>query len=110
MADGYEPRPFESQIGTTSIVMKPSNDTTFTFDNLNGLNDTSRFRYALLVWGTNSTSFDVSMMYINVSNEVYFKNLGGSTGRTFTGSISNGQLTITASAVMYGGVRLIWLN
>lgn len=100
-----------SQLDTASISIKTSNSTTFTFSGLHNISNTTMFKHGLLVWGTGASDANVGMsiVFVGVDGTVMIKNVSG-TGRTFTGSVSNGVLTITASYEMYGGLKLIWLT
>lgn len=101
-----------NELGTASIHINRSSLGSFTFSGLNAINDSTIFKHGLLVWGTGSSDANVGMsiVFVNTDGTVAIKNVTG-TGRTFTGQVnSDGSLTITPSAVMYGGLKLIWLT
>lgn len=100
-----------SSFDTASITIVRGNLSTFTFSNLHDINNASIYKHGLLIWGTSSSSADcgLSFMFIDTQGNVTIHNIYG-TSRTLTGSISNGVLTITSNAVVYGGLKLIWFN
>lgn len=98
-----------TNLGTASFRIKTENQTSFTFEGLNNISNERIFKHGLLVWGTGSDEVGLSFVFIHVNGNVSITNLSG-TARTFTGSVSNGILTITGSSTMYGGVKLIWLT
>lgn len=69
-----------------------------------------RFKYGLLYGGTSASSHFFFLIFIGTDGTVVMREIVNTTGRTFTGEVSNGVLTITSSSTVYGGIRLIWLN
>lgn len=106
-------RKFASNVlDTASIHINRGNYGSFTFSGLNAINDSAIFKHGLLIWGTGASNENIGMsiVFINTDGTVMIKNVTG-TGRTFTGQVNrDGSLTITPSAVVYGGLKLIWLT
>ena len=69
-----------------------------------------RFKYGLLYGGISASSHFFFLIFIGTDGTVVMRDIVNTTGRTFTGEVSNGVLTITSSSTVYGGIRLIWLN
>lgn len=101
----------ENQVSTAKFGIDVNNKTSFSFSNLNNLNNTGIFKHALVILGTSSTNCTVYLMWINGDNtQVVFNNLTSTTVRTLSGTVSGTTLTITADSTVYGGLKLIWLN
>ena len=101
-----------NDLSTASIHINRGNYGSFTFSGLNAINDSAIFKHGLLIWGTGASNENIGMsiIFVNTDGTVMIKNVTG-TGRTFTGQVnSDGSLTITSSAVVYGGLKLIWLT
>lgn len=101
-----------NDLSTASILINRGNYGSFTFSGLNAINDSAIFKHGLLIWGTGASDENIGMsiVFVNTDGTVRIKNVTG-TGRTFTGTVnSDGSLTITPSAVVYGGLKLIWLT
>lgn len=69
----------------------------------------ARYRHGLLVGGTNGNDPILYHVFLDAQNAVTLTPilLGA---RTFTATCSNDVLTITANIVVYGGLRLLWLD
>ena len=101
----------ENQVSTAKFGIDINNRTSFSFSNLNNLNNTGIFKHGLVILGTNSNNCTVYLMWINGDNtQVVFNNLTSTTVRTLSGTVSGTTLTITADSTVYGGLKLIWLN
>jgi hypothetical protein len=70
----------------------------------------THFRYGLLIGGTSADNLYFSFIYIGVNDAVTLFDVIGRASTAMSASYSNGVLTITASATIYGGLRLIWLD
>ena len=104
-----------SKTETDSAIAKymmcdTDNKQVFTFENLSLLNDTGKFKYGLLFGGEQNTPF-VYHVFAAVDNTITITPiLSTSNSATFTGSVSGTTLTLTGNRIVYGGVRLIWIN
>ena len=100
-----------NELSTATIAINTSNARSFSFSGLHNISNSSIFKHGQLIWGVGSSdaNMGMSLIFVNTDGTVTIKNVTG-TGRTFTGSVSNGVLTITANADMYGGLKLIWLT
>lgn len=87
-----------------------SNASSFSFSGLPNINNTQIFRYGIVYGGTSAANPFIFHMFVHTSGAVTFTPILNPGNRSFTGSISNGVLTITANVTLYGGIRLIWLN
>lgn len=93
------------------MLCDSSNKQTFVFENLNMLNDNSKFKYGLLFGGDGPNSGFVYHVFISVDGIVSITAVSNNSNvLTFTGSVSGTTLTLTANGVAYGGIRLIWIN
>ena len=88
-----------------------SNASTFTFTGIPNLYRTS-FSYVLF-WG----GYDVSGvgqcflgMVITIGGSVYLTMLVNQTDRTFSATVDSSGLTITSSATLWGGLRVLAIN
>lgn len=69
----------------------------------------ARYRHGLLVGGTNGNDPILYHVFLDAQNAVTLTPiLQGA--RTFTATCSNDVLTITTNLVVYGGLRLLWLD
>ena len=94
------------------VYANTENNTSYTFSNLYGLNE-SRFKYALVCGGGTANNPALAMawfVFIDDSGVVTARKIIGDSPRTLTGSVSGTTLTLTTDATMYGGLRLIWLS
>ena len=87
-----------------------SNASSFSFSGLPNISNTQIFRYGILYGGTSAANPFIFHMFISTNGAVTFTPILNPGNRSFTGSISNGVLTITANVTLYGGIRLIWIN
>jgi len=90
-----------------------SNTTTYIFNELNNIPDNAHFKYGILIGGGGANTPNKVMLwhvFVNTSEAVFFTKIIGDDTMTLTGSISDGVLTITSSATIYGGLRFIWLG
>lgn len=88
-----------------------NNATTYSFNGLTSISDNTKFRYGILIGGgTDSNPGKAMIWFVFVgTSEISFFKIIGDGAQTLTGSISDDVLTITSSATIYGGLRLIWL-
>lgn len=91
------------------VYSNPSNATTFAISGLIGISTTNRYRVGLL-YCAEATKYLLAIIFINTGNSsVVIHNVGGDY-RTFTGSVSNNILTLTANSTVYGGIRILWID
>lgn len=98
-------------MGVMGLLCDSGNKTTFEFANLSLLSNTGKFKYGILFGGDQASPY-VYFVFVNVDNTsvVFTRILGSETSILFTGSVSGNTLTITGNNIVYGGVRLLWLN
>lgn len=74
--------------------------------------DTSHYWFALMYINTVSdgTGFGLFSIHINTEGSVSVRKIAGDSTKTFTGTYSNGTVTLTASDTVYGGIRVIKPN
>lgn len=90
-----------------------TNADTYSFSGLINIPDNRRFKYGILIGGGAENNPEKAMMwyvFVNTSEAVFFTKIIGEGTQTLTGSISDGVLTITSSATIYGGLRLLWFG
>ena len=75
------------------------------------------YSMGIMLIATGSGAASLYMIYLRSStfnNAVEVTKIGGSNAITFTGMYSGstwtGKITLTASATVYGGIRVIWLT
>jgi hypothetical protein len=91
----------------------PTNDTSYSFTSLDGIEDTTRFKYAIIVGGGTAatpTNALVWLLFISTDGACTITKIIGNGTQVLTGAVSGTTLNITASATIYGGLRLIWLG
>lgn len=94
------------------VYANTENNTSYTFSNLYGLNE-SRFKYALVFGGGTANNPALAMawfVFIDDYGVVTTRKIIGDSPRTLAGSVSGTTLTLTSDSTMYGGLRLIWLS
>lgn len=90
-----------------------TNATTYSFSGLINIPDSTHFKYGILIGGGTENSPENAMVwfvFVGTSETVSFTKIIGNGVQTLTGSISDGVLTITSSATIYGGLRLLWFG
>lgn len=95
------------------LYINRTNATTYRFSGLINIPDSTHFKYGILIGGgaaNNPKKAMVWFVFINTTETVFFNKIIGDDAQTLTGSISDGVLTITSSATIYGGLRLLWLG
>lgn len=95
------------------LYINRANTTTYSFSGLINIPDSTHFKYGILIGGgaaNNPKKAMVWFVFINTTETVFFNKIIGDDANTLTGSISDGVLTITSSANIYGGLRLLWLG
>lgn len=70
---------------------------------------TGDFWFALMYIGTGPSTDGIGIyeIHIDTSNNVVIMRIAGGNNRTFTGTLSDNTLTITASTIVYGGIRVL---
>lgn len=82
---------------------------TFNISDYNSGTGAVRYKYGLLMGGTGSSNPILYHVFISENNKPTLTAvLQGA--RTFTASVSNNQLIISADSTVYGGLRLLWLD
>lgn len=116
ISHAYQPyRPSYAELveaNRRKVYANTENNTSYTFSNLYGLNE-SRFKYALVCGGGTANNPALAMawfIFIDDSGVVTARKIIGDSTRSLTGSVSGTTLTLTTDATMYGGLRLIWLS
>lgn len=107
------PSPKLNELSKLRTYRQTTNATTYKFAHLDGLSNTGKFKYALLVGGGTASAPEDAllwMVFISTNGAVTITKVFGSGTQTLTGTVTNDNLTITASATIYGGLRLIWLG
>ena len=99
----------DSKMSTVSFGIERGNLLSYSYSDLNAISDSAIYKHGLLIYGTSPSDVGISFVFVNTNGAVTITNMFG-TARTFTGSVNNGVLTITANAVVYGGLKLIWLT
>lgn len=98
-------------MGVMGMLCDSENKTTFEFSNLALLNNTTKFKYGIL-FGGDATSPYVYFVFVSADNTsvIFTRVLGTELSIAFTGSVSGNTLTIIGNNIVYGGVRLLWIN
>ena len=85
---------------------------TYSFNINRGLQGNYWFALMYIGCSVTSVSQGIYMIHIDTSNNVTINSLAGtaqSEGYTFTGSYSNGVLTLTCNSTVWGGIRVIMI-
>ena len=85
-----------------------ANKTTFTIPAIN--RNSVRYWFGLMYLSTTPTGISVYGIFIDTDGTVTVTKLMGISSRTFTGTYSNGNITLTANETVYGGIRVIMPN
>lgn len=84
------------------------NLSSFTFTNLPLIDSPYHFKYGLLFGGDNPGV--LYMVFVGVDLSVTLTPILPYYSVTLSGAVSGTSLVITASGIVYGGLRLIWIN
>ena len=98
-----------SRIGGMKVLSDTGNKTSYAFT----IGSANRFRLGLVLYssGPSNASGYLGMLFISASNEPAITQIWGGTNPVIvTPSYSNGILTLTANATLYGGIRIIFLD
>lgn len=97
-------------INSLKLYINNENATSYTISDLPHIGDSNKFKYALLWGGTGSYHTFLYFLFIDTQSQVTQIDISEHLDKTLTYEISNGNLIITSSDIMYGGIRLLWLN
>ena len=99
-----------NNFGNFKLLSDTGNKTSYSFS----IGSASRYRLGLVMYqsGTNgSTAGYVGLLFFGADNTPSITDVfKGSSSVTITPSYSNGNLVITASSTLYGGVRILYLD
>ena len=106
MAESIIPKQYQAEIyvnyrnGTEFQIPAPS------------ASELERFWFALMYVFPSASGTNPGLYAIirNMQNEVYVQSLISNTPVTFTGTFSNGTITLTANSTVWGGIRVIMPN
>lgn len=95
-----------TSMGVLKVFRSTANATTYTFTVANA----NRFRYFLLIGGSSAGAPFIYHGFISTDNAVALNKIIDPASRTVSASYNGTTLTITSTATLYGGVRILYLD
>ena len=102
----------EDYISQQTMYADGGNRTVYVIPNVPSASQLTRFWMALMYVYPSAEGQNPGLYAIirNMQNEVYVRSLISNTPFTWTGTYSNGAITLTANSTVYGGIRVLILN